>query len=102
MTLANEFYDDIDDHLSIPIKQQGMVTLFNGIDVLQLRYYMKISAEAYIEKMGAKYLEMWHKEVPMMAECPVPIVTHESLLETCHNADGDTDSMIQKAPQDRY
>jgi hypothetical protein len=43
--IAHKFYDLIDDHLSMPIKRMGLVTLFNGIDVLQSRYYVKISCE---------------------------------------------------------
>jgi hypothetical protein len=100
--LANSFYDAIDDHLSMPIKRQGLVTLFNGIDILQTRHYIKLSAETYIEKMGAKYLEVWRKEVQMMAERPPPILTHESFLKAFNMAVGDKDTLIQKELQDRY
>ncbi|KAL7489456.1 hypothetical protein ACHAW6_015066 [Cyclotella cf. meneghiniana] len=44
---------------NIPIKRHGLVTLFNGVNVLQTRYYIKLSAETYIQKMGSKYLSMW-------------------------------------------
>eukprot|EP00804_Cyclotella_cryptica_P028043 CCRYP_003898-RC/>CCRYP_003898-RC protein AED:0.34 eAED:0.35 QI:0/-1/0/1/-1/1/1/0/486 len=96
------FYDAIDDHLTMPIKRQGMVTLFNGIDVLQSRYYIKLSAETYIEKMGSKYLELWHKEVPLTAERPLPIPTHETFLKNFHNAIGDNNPDSAKILQQKY
>eukprot|EP00804_Cyclotella_cryptica_P011341 CCRYP_016354-RA/>CCRYP_016354-RA protein AED:0.35 eAED:0.35 QI:0/0/0/1/0/0/2/0/151 len=65
--LAHKFYDGLDDHLTMPIKRQGMVTLFN-------RAY--ISTETYIEKMGAKYLTMWHKEILLLVERPLPVPTN--------------------------
>ena len=102
MQLAHSFYDAIDDHLTMPIKRQGIVTLFNGIDIQQSRHYIKISAETYIEKMGAKYLELWHKEVPLMAERPLPIPTHESFVKNFHNTVGDNDPDMLRALQQRY
>ena len=53
---AHKFYNMVDDHLSNPIKRMGLVTLFNGIDILQSRYYVKISCETYIKKFCMKYL----------------------------------------------
>eukprot|EP00804_Cyclotella_cryptica_P024685 CCRYP_001671-RA/>CCRYP_001671-RA protein AED:0.29 eAED:-0.05 QI:0/0/0/0.33/1/1/3/0/660 len=100
--LAHMFYDALDDHLSMPIKRQGLVSLFNGIDVQQTRTYIKISAETYIEKMGAKYLELWHKEIPLMAERPLPIPTHETFMKTFHQAVGDNDPKTLATLQTRF
>eukprot|EP00804_Cyclotella_cryptica_P003795 CCRYP_008951-RA/>CCRYP_008951-RA protein AED:0.18 eAED:0.18 QI:0/0/0/1/0/0.5/2/0/368 len=101
MKLVYAFYNAIDD-LSMPIKRQGMVTLFNGIDVLQLRYYIKISAETYIEKMGAKYLEMWHTEVRMIAERPLLIPTHESFPKTFHTTVGNNYPLVLQDLLNRF
>eukprot|EP00804_Cyclotella_cryptica_P013246 CCRYP_007032-RA/>CCRYP_007032-RA protein AED:0.39 eAED:0.39 QI:0/0/0/0.5/1/1/2/0/451 len=99
ITLATSFYDAIEDHLTMPIKRQGLVSLFNGVDVLQTRHYIKLSAETYIEKMGAKYLDMWHKEVQMMAERPLPIPTNESFLKAFNGDIGNPDETVQKELQ---
>eukprot|EP00804_Cyclotella_cryptica_P004273 CCRYP_013474-RA/>CCRYP_013474-RA protein AED:0.28 eAED:0.28 QI:0/-1/0/1/-1/1/1/0/231 len=102
INLATSFYDAIDDHLAMPIKRQGLVSLFNGVDVLQSRHYIKLSAETYIEKMGAKYLDMWHKEVQMMAERPLPIPTNESFLNAFNSNIRGADEKIQKELQHRF
>ena len=100
--LAHLFYDAIDDHLTMPIKRQGLVTLFNGIDIQQTRHYIKISAETYIEKMGSKYLELWHKEVPLTTERPLPIPTHGTFLKTFHSAVGDDNPNTVATLQQKY
>jgi hypothetical protein len=79
----------------MPIKRQGIVTLFNGIDVLQSRHYIKISAETYIEKIGAKYLTEWGKEFLQVADRPLPIPTNEPFLKAFGKAEGDPDPKVQ-------
>ena len=49
-------FDAIDNLLTFPMKRMGLVTLFNGIDVLQTRDYIKISVETYITNICEKYL----------------------------------------------
>ena len=37
----------------------GKVTLFNGIDVLQTRYFIQISVETYLYRICKKHLATW-------------------------------------------
>ena len=37
---ANVLFDMIDDKLTIPMKQQGFLDMYNGIDVVQTRHYI--------------------------------------------------------------
>ncbi len=46
--IANHLLNLIDDKLSIPMKCQGLVTLYNGLDILQTKDYIKVSFETYI------------------------------------------------------
>ena len=52
--------------------------------------------------MGKKYLELWHKEIPLTAERPLPIPTHESFLKTFHQAVGDKDPKTIATLQQQY
>jgi len=45
-------FDMIDDKLMLPLKCLGLVDLFNGLDVLQTRDYIKISCSTYIDKIS--------------------------------------------------
>ena len=39
--IAYHLLDLIDEKLTIPIKRQGLVTLYNGLDILQTRDYIE-------------------------------------------------------------
>jgi hypothetical protein len=49
----------IDNKLSIPMKRQGYLNMYNAIDVLQMRDYIKITATTFINKITKKYLSSW-------------------------------------------
>jgi hypothetical protein len=99
--IAHKFYDMIDDHLSMPIKRMGLLTLFNGIDILQSRYYVKISCETYIEKFCMKYLLSWLKDTPISAR-PTPMPTSKSFLDGFQTAEGDPNEKTQEALKKQY
>ena len=46
-----ELMDMINDRLKIPLKRQGYLDMYNGIDILQTRYYIKINLTTYIDKI---------------------------------------------------
>jgi hypothetical protein len=47
--------DLIDDRLKIPIKCQGYLEKYNGVDILQTRYYIEMSIQTYIHKICESY-----------------------------------------------
>ena len=57
--IATIIYDAIDSKLQIPIKRQGLLTLFNGLDILQSRWFIKISVETYLAKTLLPYFKGW-------------------------------------------
>ena len=58
---ANVLLDMIDDRLTIPMKRQGFLDMYNGIDVLQKHHYIKISLPLFINKVFEKHLATWMK-----------------------------------------
>jgi hypothetical protein len=47
---SNILMDMIDDCLKIPIKRQGYLDMYNGVDVHQTCYYIKINLATYVTK----------------------------------------------------
>ncbi len=45
---ANILLDMLDNRLTMPIKRQGLLDMFNGVDVVQMRDYIKIDCHTYI------------------------------------------------------
>jgi hypothetical protein len=58
---ADLLLDMIDDKLSIPIKRHGLLDMYNGVDVLQSRHYIRISCTSFINKISEKYQSASHR-----------------------------------------
>jgi hypothetical protein len=58
---ADILLDMIDDKLKIPVKRQGYLDMYNGIDVLQTRHYIKISVRSFVDKVFEHHLSTWMK-----------------------------------------
>jgi hypothetical protein len=93
---ANILLDLLDKQLSIPLKRQGLLDMFNGIDVVQTRDYIKVSCQTYINKFCEKYLDTWLSKVPLMENRPTPLPTDPTWLKTFNAAVGSTDPDVQK------
>ncbi|KAL7550694.1 hypothetical protein ACHAWF_013912 [Thalassiosira exigua] len=56
---ANIIFDLIEEALSFPLKRMGLVTMFNGLDISQTRYFVKVSCETYIDKISEGHISTW-------------------------------------------
>ncbi len=56
---ASILIDLIDDKLTIPMKRQGFLDMYNSVDVLQTEDYIKVLCTTYINKICDKYLNSW-------------------------------------------
>jgi hypothetical protein len=73
----------------------GLVTLFNGINVLQTRDYINISEETYIECICAKYLATWVNGGRDKPTTPLP--NKKEFICGFLSAVGDDDPLTQHA-----
>ena len=93
---ANILFDMIDDRLTFPLKRMGLVSLFNGLDVLQTRDYVKISVKTYIERIAEKHLQEWMtlKDFPARS---TPLPTKQHFIRDFLSTAGDPDAKVQEA-----
>ncbi len=61
MHTADVVMDLIDKKLSIPIKHQGYLDMYNGVDILQTRHYIQINVKAFIDKVSERHIATWIK-----------------------------------------
>jgi hypothetical protein len=92
---ATIIFDAIDFELQIPIKRHGLITLFNGPDVLQSRWYIKIYEETYLAKTLLPYFDDW-LDIPSKP-LPVPLGTNEKFHIELYKSTGDPDAKVQEA-----
>ena len=53
INMAYETIDEIEKHMTIKVKDLGVVNRFNGIDMHRTRYYAKINNATYLRKILA-------------------------------------------------
>lgn len=99
---AHTFWAMVDDHLTMPMKRLGLVTLFNGVDILQSRYYIKMSCRTYLEKMSDKYLKDWMSDLRDMANRPLPMPANDTFLKAFYKAEGNPDLKEQERLKKEY
>ncbi len=93
--MANILLDLIDDELSIPMKRQGYLDMYNGIDVIQTRDYIKISSTSFIDKICKKYLNSWMQNFMSTEDRPTHLPTDPTWFKKFNAAVGDSDPKVQ-------
>jgi hypothetical protein len=78
----------LDDRQSIPIKCQGYLDMFHGINVTQTCNCIKIDCHSFIEKACKKYLMTWMHTIPIMDNQPTPLPTDQNWLKKFNAAVG--------------
>jgi hypothetical protein len=92
---VNILLDMIDNELSIPMKWQGYLDMYNGIDVLQTRDYVKISCKIFINKIWDKYLSSWMQNFTSTEDRPTPLPTDPTWFKKFNTAIGDPNPKVQ-------
>ncbi len=93
---ANILLDMIDDKLKIPVKCQGYLDMYNGIDVLQTRHYIKISFRSFIDKVFEHHLSTWMKSTYPSPARSTPLPTDATFMKKFNSSTGDPDPLVQQ------
>ncbi len=94
--IANHLLDLIDDKLSIPMKRQGLVTLCNGLNILQTRDYIKVSCEMYIDWISNIHLDHGWMKSYLILDRPTPLPTTPQFMKALQTEEGDPDPVVQR------
>jgi hypothetical protein len=96
----------LDDELQIPMKHQGYLDLYNGVDLKQTKNYIKISCKKLIEKIHNKYLNLWMLNFTSTDDCPTPLpmdlTWYKQFIAVVGNPDPKVQSKLAKAMQITY
>jgi hypothetical protein len=86
--------DMINDKLTIPMKQQGFLNMYNGNDILQTHDYIEIACTTYIDKISEKHLSLWMRNFTSTDVCPTPLPTDPTWMKKSNAATGDPDPKV--------
>jgi hypothetical protein len=70
--------------------------MYNGIDVLQTRDYIKISTTTFIDKICEKYLSSWMHNFITTEDRPTPLPSDPTWLKKFNATIGNPDPDVQK------
>jgi hypothetical protein len=87
--------DMIDDRLKIPIKRQGYLDMYNRVDVLQTRYYIKLNLTIHVNKIFKLYLATWMKTAYPTPVWSTPLPTDPAWFKKFNAATGNPDKTVQ-------
>ena len=87
--------DLIHDKLKIPIKRQGYLDMYNGVNIQQTRYCIKIGLKTYVDKIFEPYFATWMKTVYPTSAHSNPLPSDHACLKKFNGAVGDPDEKVQ-------
>jgi hypothetical protein len=92
---ADILFDMIDNNLMIPVKRQGYLDMYNGIDVHQTRHYIKICVRSFINKVFVKHLATWMKSTYPNATRSTPLPSDPTFQKKFNSSTGNPDKDAQ-------
>jgi hypothetical protein len=95
--IASNLLNLIDDKLSIPMKCQGLVTLYNGLDILQTKDYIKAMCETYIDRISNIHLNQGWMKSYLISDQPTLLPTTPPFMKALQTKEGDPDPVVQWA-----
>jgi len=80
-TIGRNIVNDIDQQLRIRIKYLGVLKMFNGMDITQTKYYIKLHCTSYITRIIQQH--QWTEPSTKLYPIPYPADnTYTKLLDT--------------------
>ncbi len=79
------------------MKLQGLVTLYNGLDILQTRDYIKVSCETYIDRISNIHLAHGWMKSYLISDPPTPLPTNPQFIKALQTEEGNPDEKAEQA-----
>jgi hypothetical protein len=92
---ADILMDMLDNKLSIPIKRQAYLDMYNGVDIHQTRDYIRLTCTTFIDKISEKYLATWMRHMYASSTHPTPLPSDATWWWDFNAATGDPDTKEQ-------
>jgi hypothetical protein len=94
---SNMLMDLIDEKLSIPIKRQGYLDMYNGIDIYQTGHYTKLNIKTFIKKVFEQHIATWMKTSYPTPNLSMPLPHHPKWIKKFNASTGNPPKKVQAA-----
>ena len=82
--IAIELIKNINTRMTIDIKDLGRLTRYNGVDITQAKYFVKLSNETYIDKLLEEHNWLLHDD--SILNMPLPIKNEQTFNQKMETA----------------
>jgi len=82
-TTCSQIISFINSQMSMDVKDLGLIDRFNGMDIIQTKYYVKISCEKYLSKMLQAHDWLLKAPPPTL---PLPLPAEKEFLKALEEA----------------
>jgi hypothetical protein len=89
--------DFIDEKLSIAIKRQGYLDMYNGIDKYPTRHYIKLNIKTFINKVFKRQIPTWMKTSYPTLNRSTPLPHHPKWIKKFNALTGNPNKKVQAA-----
>ncbi len=89
--------DLIDEKISIPIKRQGYLDTYNGVNIYQTRHYIKLNVKTFIKKVFECHIATWMKTSYPTPNRSTPLPPQTKWIKKFNVATDDPDKKVQAA-----
>ena len=95
LEIANCFFSCLDDLLLEPIKMQGVIDYFNGINLRQSRYFITVDFQIDLDRVFEQH--GWSQIATASLSKSIPILADSTIICELKSALGPTDAATQTA-----
>ena len=79
-----DFIQEIDQHMTIDIKDLGRLTRYNGVDITQAKYFVKLSNPTYVDKLIEEHDWLLHDS--NISNIPSPVKNEQTFNQRMETA----------------
>ena len=94
---AIDLIHEIDKYMTIDIKDLGRLNRYNGVDISQTKYYIKLSNETYINKLLEEHA--WLLQDDDISNIPIPTKNETTFNQRLETAVPPTDDELRRKLQ---
>ena len=88
-----DLIQEIDKHMTIDIKDLGRLTRYNGVDITQAKYFVKLSNPTYIDKLIEEHEWLLHDS--NISNIPSPVKNEQTFNQRMETASPPTNDKLK-------
>ena len=92
--VANKFLEQLDEHLIEPLKMQGVLNYFNGINIVQSQNFLTINCKMYLDRVCERH--RWQGMISETNKGITPMTSDSKIIRMLETTIGPENKIDQR------